>query len=70
MQHMMAHDPLNRVCVDLYGPLPSGRNNVKYIFIVLNCFSRFVRLFSIKRSTAVIVTNRMVVDYIDTHGDS
>lgn len=68
MQHVMAHAPLDRICVDLYGPLPSGWNNVKYIFVILDCFSRFVRLFSIKRSTAVIVTNRMILDYIGIYG--
>jgi len=68
MQHVLASAPLQRVCVDLYGPLPSGWNHVKYVFVVLVCFSRFVRLFAIKRSTAVIVTNRMITDYIEVHG--
>lgn len=68
MQHVQANAPLQRVCVDLYGPLPSGWNHVKYVFVVLDCFSRFVRLFPIKRSTAVVVTNRMITDYIEIHG--
>lgn len=68
MQHVLANAPLQRVCVDLYGPLPSGWNHVKYIFVVLDCFSRFVRLFVIKRSTAVVVTHRMISDYIGVHG--
>jgi len=68
MQHVMADAPLSRVCVDLYGPLPSGWNNVKFIFVVLDCFTRFVRLYPIKRSTAVAVTNRMENDYIASYG--
>lgn len=68
MQHVMATTPLERVCVDLFGPLPSGWNNVSYIFVVLDIFSRFVRLFAIKRATARIVTNRMINDYIEIHG--
>jgi hypothetical protein len=61
MQHVLAKEPLQRVCVDLYGLLPSGWNHVKYIFVVLDCFSRVVRLFAIKWSTAVVVTNRMII---------
>lgn len=70
MQHVMADYPLARVCVDIYGPLPPGWNQVCYIyiFVVLDSFSRFVRLYAIKRSTAKTVTNRMVDDYISTYG--
>jgi len=31
-------------------------------------FSRFARLFTIKRSTAIVVTNRIITDYIEVHG--
>lgn len=65
---IMADEPLSRILVDLYGPLPSGWNNVRYIFVVLDNFTRFVRLYPIKRATAVIVTNRMVENYILTYG--
>jgi hypothetical protein len=68
MQHVTADSPLVRVFVDLYGPLPAGWNKVQYIFVVLDSFSRFVRLFAIKRSTARVVTNRMINDYINVHG--
>lgn len=68
MQNINATAPLDKVCVDLYGPLPSAWNGVKYIFVVLDCFTRFVRLFSIKRATALIVTNRMIDSYVNIHG--
>jgi len=42
MQHILANAPLQRVCVDLYGPLPSGWNHVKYV-----CFRCTRLLFSI-----------------------
>lgn len=68
LQHGLANAPLDRVCVNLYGPLPLGWNHVRYLFVVLDCFTRFVRLYSIKRSTAIIVINRMTRDYIATYG--
>lgn len=68
MQSVLADVPLGRVLVDLYGPLPPGWNQVRYIFVVLDNFSRFVRLYPVKRATAVTVTNRMIDDYISTYG--
>lgn len=68
MISVLADIPLGRVLVDLYGPLPPGWNHVRYVFVVLDNFSRFVRLYPIKRATAVAVTNRMIDDYISTYG--
>lgn len=68
MQSVLADVPLGRLLVDLYGPLPPGWNQVRYIFVVLDNFSRFVRLYPIKKATAVLITNRMVNDYIGTYG--
>jgi len=68
MRSVLADVPLGRVLVDLYGPLPPGWNNVRFIFVVLDNFTRYVRLYPLKKSTAVAVTNRMVNDYIPTYG--
>jgi len=68
MRSVLADVPLGRVLVDLYGPLPPGWNQVRYIFVVLDNFSRFVRLYPVKKATAVAVTNRMIDDYIATYG--
>lgn len=65
---ILATAPLERVLVDIYGSLPLGWNKVKYIFVVLDNFTRFVRLYPVKRATAIIVTNRMVNDYINVYG--
>ncbi|XP_008181004.1 uncharacterized protein LOC103308768 [Acyrthosiphon pisum] len=36
--------------------------------VLANAHLQFVRLFTIKRSSAVVVTNRMISDYIEVHG--
>jgi len=51
MQSAISTNPLDRVFVDLYGPLPSGWNGVSYIFVILDNFSRFVKLYPLKRAT-------------------
>lgn len=44
MVSVLADVPLGRVLVDLYGYLPSGWNQVRFILVVLNTFLRFVQL--------------------------
>jgi len=68
MRSVLADVPLGRVLVDLYGPLPPGWNQVLYIFVILDNFSRFVRLYPVKKANAVAVTNCMIDDYISTYG--
>ena len=68
MHSIMSETPMGKILVDLYGPLPPGWNQVRYIFVVLDNFTRYVRLYPIKKATAVTVTNRMINDYIATYG--
>lgn len=51
----------------LYGVLPPGWDLVQYIFALDN-FSRFVRLYSVKKATSVTVANCMIDDNISRYG--
>lgn len=68
MQSTLSHSPLDCILVDLYGPLPTTWNGVSYVFVVLDNFSRFVKLYTLKRATALATTNRMIDHYINTYG--
>lgn len=70
IQSILSHSPLNCILVDLYGPLPKGTtwNGVSYVFVVLDNFSSFVKLYTLKRATAQATTNRMTDHYIATYG--
>jgi len=68
MQHILATEPRQKLCVDLIGPLSTACDGTNYIFVVLDSFTLFVRLYPIKKATAMIVTNRMVDQYIKTYG--
>jgi hypothetical protein len=47
------YDPFNRICVDTIGPLPTDNDtNDKYILVVIDAFSRFVRLYPIPDTSA------------------
>jgi len=68
LKSVLADVPLGRVLINLCGPLPQGWNNVRYVFVVLDNFSRYVPLYAIKKATAVTVMNQMINDYIATYG--
>lgn len=67
MKSIHANVPLGRVLVDIYGLLPPGWNSVRYVFVVLDNFSRFFQLYPIKKITVIAITNRKVDDYIATY---
>lgn len=68
MTSIICTEPLQMVSVDLFGPLPTGRGGVTYIFVVMEMFSKFVKLYPIKRATAKVLTARMVQNYIQEVG--
>lgn len=46
------------VMADLYGPLPKGRFGAQYILVVQDSFSKFVKLFDLKKATAKAVLSK------------
>lgn len=67
MQHVVSNNVLDKLLVDLYGPLPVGWNGVQYVFVVLDNLSRFVRLYPLKKATALAALNCIFNDYIPSH---
>lgn len=40
-----------KLMADLYGPLPTGRGGCQYVFVVQEAFTKYVKLYAIKRAT-------------------
>jgi hypothetical protein len=57
MHSIIAENPGDLVTVDYYGPLPASRSRVTYIFVVIDAFSKFVRLYPLCRAQAKISEN-------------
>lgn len=69
--NIMAHKPtmlLERISVDLMGPLPTGRDGVHYILAVLDTFSKYIKLYALKRATTKAILNKIEMDYIRSIG--
>lgn len=68
MGHVIPPKPNALLTTDLYGPLPQGRGGVAYVLVFLDAFTKYVRLYALKRATTVAILHRLVNDYIPTVG--
>lgn len=60
--------PLERVSIDMMGPLPTGKGGTHYILAILDVFSKYIKLYAIKRATKKSIVNKLINDYISTTG--
>lgn len=68
MQHVLSQKPLDKLLVDFYGPLPVGIYGLQYIFVVLDNFSRFVKLFPLRKATARACISKLTQYYFPQYG--
>nr|CAH7750000.1 unnamed protein product [Callosobruchus chinensis] len=68
------HGPLNSVlperpgdlvCTDLIGPLPPSRGGVAYVLVFVDAFTKYVRLYALKKATTRAILNRFIKDYCE-----
>lgn len=50
--------------LDFVGPLSPSRPGVTQVLVVVDAFSRFTKLYALKRTSAGIVVNKLVNDYL------
>ena len=55
------------VSADYYGPLPTGAGGVKYLLVMVDDFTKFVKLFTLRRATTT-TTLRRIKDYCAEFG--
>jgi len=59
---------LEKVSIDLMGPLPTGRGGTHYILAILDTLSKYVKLYALKKATTRALLNRLKNDYIPIIG--
>lgn len=59
---------LEKVSIDLMGPLPTGRGGTHFILAILDTFSKYIKLYALKRATTKAIIKRLVQDYIPEMG--
>lgn len=68
MKNVLPTGPLELVAVDLFGPLPTGRGGLKYIFVALDVFTKYVKLYPIKTADEKTLEKKMLQDYVKNVG--
>lgn len=67
---IIARKPGDLVSLDLMGPLPKSKGGVTQLLVVVDCFSRYVRLHPLKKATAQAILNKLKTDYFSKVGVS
>jgi len=65
---ILPEKPLEMVSADLMGPLPRGQGGCRYILAILDLFSKYIKLYPLKRATTETISKRIINDYIPTVG--
>lgn len=60
--------PNEQLSIDLFGELPRARLGLKYILVVMDKFSKFTKLYPLKRITAENVTRIMLHKHFPKYG--
>jgi hypothetical protein len=61
---ILVDNPGDLICVDFYGPLPAGRGGATYIFVAIDTFSKFLKLYALRRATARAAAKQILQDYV------
>lgn len=57
---IIAKSPGDLVTVDYYGPLPAARSKATYIFVIIDSFSKFIKLYPLRRAQAKISVKKLL----------
>jgi transposase InsO family protein len=68
MLSILPEEPLQIVSLDLMGPLPRGQGGLKYIVAFMDIFSKYIKLYPVKRATTEIIIKKSTQSYIPQVG--
>nr|CAI5829091.1 unnamed protein product [Callosobruchus analis] len=64
LNSVIPEKPGELVCLDLIGPLPISRGGVTQLLVMVDAFSKYVRLYPLKRATTRSILNKIIGDYV------
>lgn len=64
----LPNGPLEMASLDLMGSLPREQCGVQYILTVLDIFSKYIRLYAIRRANTETILKRVITDFIPKIG--
>lgn len=67
-QFISSSGPNDLVTVDYYGPLPRARGGVQYIFVMLDAFTKYVTLYTLKNATTRMTIKKIFEHFVPKFG--
>nr|CAH7745333.1 unnamed protein product [Callosobruchus chinensis] len=66
LNSVIPEKPGELVCLDLIGPLPTSRGGggVTQLLVVIDAFTKYVRLYPLKRATTRSILNKIMGEYV------
>jgi hypothetical protein len=64
LQQSPVGGPLERIAVDIMGPLPMTRNGNKYIMVVGDYFTKWKEAYALPNHTALTVADKLVTEFV------
>nr|CAH7765236.1 unnamed protein product [Callosobruchus chinensis] len=64
LNSVILEKPGELVCLDLIKPLPTSRGGVTQLLVVVDAFSKYVRLYPLKRATTRSILNKIMGEYV------
>jgi len=61
------YSPMDRINMDLIGPLPEDEKKNVYILVIIDCFSRFVELYAIESKEATPIAYKLL-EWVGRYG--
>jgi transposase InsO family protein/predicted aspartyl protease len=68
MQQYLVGEPMERVALDILGPLPESLHGHKYILVVTDYFTRWTEAYAMRDQEAVTVTGKFLEEFICRFG--
>lgn len=65
---VLSEGPSDLVSVDFYGPLPKLTGGMEYIFVILDVFSKYIKLYPIKKEKTEVILGKLFNKYIPEMG--
>ena len=60
--------PNQLICVDTHGPMPTSRFGFKFILVLYDVFSKFTKIYPLKKLSTKACANKIIKDYVPKYG--
>lgn len=68
MKQYLTGEPMERIAVDILGPLPLTENGNRYIFVICDCFTKWTEAIAIANQEAKTVAKAFVNEFLCRFG--